>query len=87
MSAACFYLLIQHCAQTFSVDDSCRITLETVPVTSDGFYCRLKDFHFHVTRHGLGNTVELESDLIRTPIHKDVLKKHMFEEGKLPFMR
>lgn len=87
MSAACFCLLIHHCAQTFSADGSCRITLETVPVTSDAFYCKLKDFHFHVIKHGLGNVVELESDLSRTPIDRGVITKHVFEEGELPFMR
>lgn len=87
MSAVCFYLLIHHCAATFSADDACTISLETVPVISDGFYSKLKDFNFHVIKSGPGNVVGLASDISRSPVNTSMIKKHIYAKGEIPFMR
>jgi hypothetical protein len=87
MSAACFYLLIHHCADFYALDDSCHISLETVPTISSGFYCRLKDFNFHISKLGLGDVVELVSDIIRLPVDTSMIKEHVFHEDEVPFMK
>ena len=86
MSAVCFCFLINHCAETFSLDESCHISLETVPEISDGFYKKLRDFNFHVNKKGLGNVVELFSDIPRFHIDTSMIKKHRFRSGEIPFM-
>jgi hypothetical protein len=87
MSAACFYLLIHHCAECYSLDNSCHISLETVPRVSECFYRKLIDFNFHVIKHGLGNVVELVSDLIRLPVNTRMIREIAFGEGEVPFLK
>ena len=87
MSAACFYLLIQHCADFFSLDDSSHISLETVPIISDRFYKKLRDFDFHVTRFQLGNVVELFSDIARRSVDTSMVKEYIFPNGEIPFLK
>jgi hypothetical protein len=87
MSAVCFYLLIHHCADSYSLDDACHISLETVPTISDGFYRKLKDFNFHVHKFGLGNVVELFSDIMRLPVDTGMINEHIFPEGEIPFLK
>ncbi len=87
LSAACFYLLIHHCADSYSLDDSCHISLETVPMISDGFYKRLRDFNFQVNKSGLDNVVELISEIIRLPVDTKMIKEHIFREGEVPFLK
>ncbi|AOY58354.1 hypothetical protein B2D07_07805 [Desulfococcus multivorans] len=87
MSAACFYLLIHHCAGSYSMDDACHISLETVPTVSDGFYIRLKDFNFHVYKNRLGNVVELISDIFRLPVDTSMIKERIFRDGDIPFLK
>ena len=87
LSAACFYLLIHHCANTFSLDDTCRISLETVPKVCEDFYSRLGDFKFQIHKNGLGNVVELSSDLVRLPVDTSMIKTHVFGESEIPFLK
>ncbi len=87
LSAACFYLLIHHCAEAYNLDDLCHISLETVPAVNDEFYGRLKDFNFHVHKRGLGNVVELVSDLINSTIDTNMIGEHVFGEGEIPFLK
>ncbi len=87
LSAACFYLLIHHCANAYEMDDAFHISLETIPVISDSFYMQLKDFNFHIRRYGLGNVVELISDIIRLPVDTSMIKAHIFGEGEIPFLK
>lgn len=87
MSAVCFYLLVHHCADVFRLDETCHISLETVPIVSDRFYCRLRDFNFHIHKNGLGNVVELTSDIIRLPVDTTMIKTHAFSEFEMPFMK
>jgi len=87
MSAVCFYLLIHHCADSYSLDESFHISTETVPIICDGFYKKLKDFNFHVNKYGLGNVVELTSDITRLPVDTSTIKEHIFQEHEIPFLK
>lgn len=87
MSAVCFYLVIHHCADSYSLDDTCHISLETLPSISDAFYLKLKDFNFHVDKFGLGNVVELTSNIIRLPVDTSMIKEHILSEGEIPFLK
>ena len=87
LSAACFYLIIHHFADTFSLDDACHISLETVTTIYEDFYRRLKDFEFHVDKFGVGNVVELASNIIRLPVDTSMIKKHVFGESETPFLK
>jgi hypothetical protein len=87
MSAACFYLLTHHFADSFSLNNSSHISLETVPLVSDRFYRKLRDFDFHVMRFQLGNVVELLSDVIRRSVDTSMVKEYVFPEGEIPFLK
>jgi hypothetical protein len=87
MSAACFYLLIHHCATCYGMDDSCHISLETVPEVCNCFYAKLKDFNFHIHKRGLGNVVELTSDLCRSTVDTHMIQARMHQDGAVPFMK
>jgi hypothetical protein len=87
MSAVCFYLLIHHCVKLFSMDGFSHISIETVPEISDGFYRKLGDFNFCVVKLGLGNVVELISDLRRLPVDISMIGKHRFETDEIAFLK
>ena len=87
MSAVCFYLTIQHCIQSYALNSTCHISLETVPSISNNFYKKLKDFNFHVKRSGLGGVVELESDLVMYPVDTSMIKGHIYLSDETPFMK
>jgi len=87
MSAVCFYLLIHHFADIYSLDNDCHINLETVPTVNDNFYGKLKDFNFHIDKSRLGNVVELMSDIIRLPINTSMIREHVLENGEIPFLK
>ena len=87
MSATCFYLLIHHFADFFSLDDSDHISLETVPVIRDGFYKKLRDFDFHTHKACLGNVVELFSDVIRRPVDTSMVMEYVFRSDEIPFLK
>ena len=87
LSAVCFYLLIQHCAASYALDDACHISLETVPNVSESFYKKLRDFDFHVDKSGLGNVVELVSDINPLPVDTSMIREHVFQEGEIPFLK
>ena len=86
LSAACFYLLIHHCANMFFLDDSCRISLETVPQIYETFYHRLKDFSFAIGNRGLGNVVGLVSAITRSGVDTSMIEKHVFPNGETAFL-
>ena len=86
MSAVCFFLTIQHCIRSYSLNSACHISLETVPSISDEFYKKLKDFNFHVNRSGLGDVVELESDIVVYPVDTGIIEGHVFKSDEIPFM-
>jgi len=87
LSAACFYLLIHHCAESYSLDDTCCISLETVQKISNSFYSKLGDFNFKVNKYGLGNVVELVSGIIRSSVDTSMIKAHIYQPGEIPFMK
>ena len=87
LSAACFYLLIHHFADIFSLDDTCRISLETVPSVNASFYSRLADFDFKIRKKGLGNVVELISRLIRLPVDTSMIATRVFGDMDIPFLK
>ncbi|RJP81862.1 MAG: hypothetical protein C4522_03780 [Desulfobacteraceae bacterium] len=87
MSSVCFGFLINHCAEIYCLDGACHISLETVPTVCDNFYRKLKDFNFHVIKYGLGNVVELESDINRLFLDTSLIMKHIYGEDEVPFMK
>ncbi|MDM8538883.1 hypothetical protein QUF70_19170 [Desulfobacterales bacterium HSG17] len=87
LSAACFYLLIHHCVDIYSLDDTCRIRLETVPNIFNDFYGRLKDFNFSIRKQGLGNVVELISDIVPLIVDTSMIKAHIFSDDDIPFLK
>jgi|GEM_PF-671648 len=87
MSAVCFYLIIQHSSDLFSVHNACHISLETVPLVCDGFYKKLRDFNFHVNKYGLGNVVELESNICKYATDTSMIIEHIYGPGEIPFMK
>jgi hypothetical protein len=87
LSAACFYLIIHHCADGFSLDDTCHISLETVPMIYESFYRRLRDFNFQIVKYGLGNVVKLISGIIRLQVDTSMIKAHVFGENETPFLK
>ena len=87
LSAACFYLMVHHCARIYDMPEGGHISLETVPTVSDRFYLRLRDFNFHVVRFDLGNVVLLESDLVSLPVDTGMIAAHVFRGDELPFLR
>jgi len=87
MSAVCFYLTIQHCIKSYSLNSACHISLETLASISDDFYKKLKDFNFHVNKFGLGNVVELESDIVAYPVDTSMIEDHVFRSDETPFVK
>lgn len=87
MSAVCFYLIIHHSMASFSLDNTCHISLETKPTIGDDFYKKLKDFNFQIRKYGLGNVVELVSDTGKGSIDTSIIKEHIFISGEIPFLR
>jgi hypothetical protein len=87
LSAVCFYLLIHHCAAVFTLDNTCHISLETVQKVSDSFYKKLGDFSFNVSKHRLGNVVELASGIIRSSVDTSMIKTHIYRSDEVPFMK
>ena len=87
LSAVCFYLLIHHCAAVFALDDTCRISLETVKSVSDSFYKKLGDFNFIVNKHSPGNVVELVSGISRSSVDTSMIETHIYQPGEIPFMK
>ena len=87
LSAACFYLMVQHCAGLFALDDTCHISLETVSRVSNRFYLRLGDFDFHVHGRLIGDVVELTSGIVVTTVDTSMIHTHRCEPGEIPFMK
>lgn len=87
LSAVCFYLLIHHCAAVFTLDNTCCISLETVTKVSDSFYKKLGDFNFIVSKHCLGNVVELVSGIISSSVDTSMIKTHIYRPDEIPFMK
>ncbi|MGE0087737.1 MAG: hypothetical protein AB7S75_25275 [Desulfococcaceae bacterium] len=59
LSAACFYLMIQHFARIFHLPGDFPIFLQTQISVFHNFYARLKDFDFHICRIHPGDNVDL----------------------------
>jgi len=59
LSAACFYLLIHHFAQTFDLPGGFPIFVETRVWVFHDFYERLRDFDFKISRFHPGDNVDL----------------------------
>ena len=87
LSAACFYLLIQHCADIFAIDDKSHISLETVQKVSDSFYRKLGDFNFIVSKYGVGNVVELISGINIAAADTSRISVRICEPGEIPFLK
>jgi len=87
LSAVCFYLLIHHCAAVFKLDDTCHISLETVQKISDSFYKKLSDFNFIVSKHSVGDVVELISCIVRSSVDLSMIKTHIYQPDEIPFLK
>ena len=86
LSAACIYLIIHHFAAAFSLDNTCLISLETVPMIYQSFYRRLKDFDFHIAKYGLYHVVELISGITRLSVDTNMIKARILGENETPFL-
>jgi hypothetical protein len=62
LSAACFYLLIQHFASEKHLDETYHISLDCTPEVFSSFYTRLPDFHFTDTFRSPGRSICAVSD-------------------------
>jgi len=69
LSAACFFLLVQHFAQHATPDVDHQISLKAQSRIFDAFYSRLKDFEFEIWKDRGGETVEYRSGY--TPLAVD----------------
>ncbi|MFO7884402.1 MAG: hypothetical protein R6U68_06240 [Desulfobacteraceae bacterium] len=87
LSAVCFYLLIHHSAAVYCLDNTCHIRLETVEKTNMNFYSRLGDLNFRVSRHGVGDVVELTSDIILSSVDTSIIRNHVLQPGEIPFLK
>lgn len=87
LSAVCFYLLIHHCAKIYALDDTCRITLETVPSVSNCFYRKLKDFNFREHNCGLGNVVQLTSNIMRLSVDTSMIQQQLYHGKDILFLK
>ena len=80
LSAACFYLLIQHFIQTYQLDGIYGISLKTDKKTFETFYARLKGFNFHIHKEGRGNIVEIHSDYTPLPLDTRTIAKQVSKQ-------
>lgn len=87
LSAVCFYLLVQHCASVFALDEQYHISLETVQRINDGFYRKLGDFNFVVCKHAVSDVVELVSEIMVTATDTSMIKLRIFQPDEVPFMK
>ncbi|MFO7751156.1 MAG: hypothetical protein R6V54_13795 [Desulfobacteraceae bacterium] len=87
LSAACFYLLIHHFAGIYGLDNTSHISLETVETTSSRFYRKLGDFDFTVSRHGVGEVVELVSTVSFSSVDTSMVREHICQPGEIPFLK
>ncbi|MDY0132685.1 MAG: hypothetical protein RBR53_08455 [Desulforegulaceae bacterium] len=62
LSAACFYILIQHFAKEKKIDNSFHISLDCTPEVFSSFYTKLVDFHFINTFKSAGRSISADSD-------------------------
>jgi hypothetical protein len=86
LSAALFYLMIHHFAQCFGLDDSFTISLETRQGVFSEFYGRLDDFSFRIHSAGVGETVDLRSELLPLQIDTSMITERLFPDGALRFL-
>lgn len=84
-SAACFYLLIHHFAQYFSVANHYQIFVCTQPEIFTRFYKQLLDFDFHPKTH-IANTIELVSDYTAIDIDTEMIAERPADSEAVRFM-
>ncbi len=60
LSAACFYLMVQHAVHEFHLRDECTVWLETDRGVFREFYAKLKEFEFRISRARVGDKVCLK---------------------------
>ena len=85
LSAACFYLVIHHFGHTYHLDENYNISLDTLPVTFEAFFSRLKDFDFHVEGIKFCRTAELLSRFLPVDMNTSMIKKKIIENQDVPF--
>lgn len=76
LSAACFYLMVHHCAREFDLADHCRVSLETDTEVFDEFYSRLPEFHFRIAHQRLCRRVCLYGSYQRLPIDPTIIREN-----------
>jgi len=69
LSAACFYLMVQHAAHLFHLKDLCTVWLETDTLVYKDFYAKLREFEFDIARVRIGGKVCLKGVFHDLPIH------------------
>ena len=80
LSAACFYLLFNHCTAFFNLGPEHSIFLQCKEEVFENFYARLKEFSFTMTRSGQGDNVDVKSPC---PTHIDIDSTVIIERGSI----
>ncbi|HIJ78598.1 MAG TPA: hypothetical protein HPP69_04700 [Deltaproteobacteria bacterium] len=75
LSAACFFMVIQHLANFYHIDSECRILLNTRQGIFDNFYALLKDFDFHVLLCDAEDRVQIESQLLLLTVDTSMINE------------
>lgn len=61
LSAACFFLLVNHSIELFRLENDQAIFLQCRKKVYEDFYAQLSDFNFAITRSGQGENVDVMS--------------------------
>ena len=61
LSAACFFLLVNHSIELLSLENDQSIFLQCRKKVYEEFYAQLSDFNFAITRSGQGENVDVMS--------------------------
>ena len=75
LSAACFFLLVQHFAQHTAPDACHHISLKAQSRIFDTFYSRLKDFEFEIWKDRGGETLEYRSDYSPLAVDTSMIRR------------
>lgn len=84
-SAACFYLLVHHCARYFGISSNHKIFVRTQPQIFTRFYKSLLDFNFY-PKFEIANTIDLLSDFTETDIDTSIIDEKTADPEALRFM-
>ncbi|NVM20196.1 MAG: hypothetical protein HWN68_00260 [Desulfobacterales bacterium] len=85
LSAACFYLLIHHFANTYHLGKDYSISLETRPVTYKEFFSLLKDFDLQLNGIKLCETAEVLGEYPAIDVETSMIGKKIISKKEMPF--